>query len=72
MNQSLKHGLKLKKLHIVIIFNQKVWLTLYIDINTRLKIKVKFDFEKDFFKLMKNTVFGKTMENVRKKKTCDN
>ena len=54
--QALNHGLILKKVRRVIQFNQEAWLKPYIDMNTELRKQAKNDFEKDFFKLMNNSV----------------
>ena len=66
LDQALRHGLVLERIHRAIGFNQSNWMKPYIDFNTQLTTLTTKDFEKDFFKLMNNSVFGKTMENIRK------
>ena len=65
LKQALNYGLILKRVHKVIEFEQEVWLKPYIMMNKELRMQAKNDFQKDFFKLMNNSVFGKTVENVR-------
>ena len=66
LKTSIRAWFRTKKVCKAIAFCQEAWLKPYIDINTELRKKAKTDFEKDFYKLMNNAVFGITMENVRK------
>ena len=61
----LSQGMRLKKVHRVLEFNQEPWMEPYIAMNTEFRKQAKSDFETDFYKLMNNSVFGKTMENLR-------
>lgn len=63
----IEHGMQLTTLHRGVRFTQKRWLREYIEMNTKLRQQAKSQFEVDFYKLMNNSCYGKTMENVRKR-----
>ena len=67
LKQYLNMGLELKAIHRAISFEQSPWMEPYIRKNTELRKATNNEFEKDFFKLMNNSVFGKTIENIRKR-----
>ena len=61
----LRHGMVVDKVHNIISFRQSKWLEKYINFNTQKRNQAVNDFEKDFYKLLNNALYGKTMENVR-------
>ena len=65
LNYYVRHGMIVDKVHEIISFKQSRWLEKYISFNTQKKNKAKNDSEKDFYKLLKNAFYGKTMENLR-------
>ncbi|GFS70105.1 c2H2-type domain-containing protein [Trichonephila clavipes] len=75
LKQYLKLGLVLKKVHKILEFHQESWLQPYINMNTQFRTEAENEFEKKFYKLMNNAIFGKTMENIRKRvyiRLCNN
>ena len=61
----IRHGMIIDRVHDIISFKQNKWLEKYINFDTQKRNKAKNDFEKDFYKLLNNAFYGKTMENVR-------
>ncbi|XP_055385864.1 uncharacterized protein LOC129614933 [Condylostylus longicornis] len=68
LKHCLKHGLILKKIYRVLEFNQSRWLKSFIDLNNFHRTRATNDFQKNFFKKQNNANYGKTMENVDKRK----
>ena len=66
MKLYIRHGIRIVKVHTVYKFKQSPWLAKYIKYNTKQRSKAKTEFEEHFYKLMNNSFYGKTIENIRK------
>ncbi|KAL4088781.1 hypothetical protein QTP88_023865 [Uroleucon formosanum] len=67
LKQAIANGLKVKKVHRILRFSQSKWMAPYIELCTNMRVKARNEFERQFWKLLVNSVFGKCMENVRKR-----
>ena len=67
----IRHGIRILNIHTVYKFKQSPWLAKYIKYNTEQRKKAKTDFEKHFYKLMNNSFYGKTIENIRRRLNLD-
>lgn len=67
----IEKGYQVEQVHRIVSYKQAPFMKSYIDMNTQLRTLAKSDFEKDLYKLLNNSVFGKTMENVRSRMDCE-
>ena len=71
LNFYIRHGIRILKVHTVHNFKQSLWLAKYIKYNTEQRSKAKTELERHFYKLMKNSFYGKTIEKIRKRLNLD-